>query len=421
MLVPALVWLTAYLVGSIPFGWLVARARGVDIFQAGSGNIGATNVGRVIGKRLGLVVFLLDFAKGAGPVAAAAAYHDETLPRGSLEVGAGLATFIGHLYPLYLRFRGGKGVATAAGVVSVLFPVPALAGFLAFISVLTATRLASLGSLAAAVVLVVTYFLFQNAVDVTDPRTAFALLALALVFMRHRTNIARLRDGSERRIEPHQLLQPTARALHVLSLGMWCGMGVFFSFVTATALFRDFEALGQTPERPAWFPLPALYESSDDLVNGPKEQGSRVAGHAVGGIFPSYFVAQLFCGICAFGTALGWPRLRPWIVGSALLLVCVGWPIERKVTELRPARSAATDAYLAAAAGERTHLRPNVSAARSAFIRWHLVSLFLNMGVVGLVVVATGLAGNLKPAGQEPRQNNLPTLANSAADSLAAP
>src|SRR5262245_6184962 len=122
------IWILAYFVGAIPFGYLFAKMRGVDIFKEGSGNIGATNVARVLGKRLGILVFLLDCAKGAGPVAFALALgpviaaepatgeSGEALSRGWLEngwleVGAGLAAFLGHLFPVYLRFRGGKGVA----------------------------------------------------------------------------------------------------------------------------------------------------------------------------------------------------------------------------------------------------------------------------------------------------------------------
>src|SRR5437763_15453317 len=102
----ALIAVLSYLVGAVPFGYLVARWRGVDIFQAGSGNIGATNVGRVLGKKFGILVFLFDFAKGALPVAAALAlkkdYRGEELPEhGWLEVGAGLAAFLGHLFPVY--------------------------------------------------------------------------------------------------------------------------------------------------------------------------------------------------------------------------------------------------------------------------------------------------------------------------------
>src|SRR3954453_13192420 len=104
----------AYLVGAVPFGYLLARWRGVDIFRAGSGNIGATNVGRVLGRRFGILVFVLDFAKGALPVAAAlwlkqfaALPAHAELPLAGLEVFAGLAAFLGHVFPVYLGFRGG--------------------------------------------------------------------------------------------------------------------------------------------------------------------------------------------------------------------------------------------------------------------------------------------------------------------------
>src|SRR5438067_10294942 len=111
--------LLSYLIGAVPFGYAVARWRGVDILRQGSGNIGATNVGRVLGKRFGILVFCLDFAKGALPVAAALAASPSLsldLPparaRQLLAVVAGLGAFLGHLFPVYLRFRGGKGVAT---------------------------------------------------------------------------------------------------------------------------------------------------------------------------------------------------------------------------------------------------------------------------------------------------------------------
>src|SRR5215469_15490994 len=108
--------LLSYLVGAIPFGYLIARWRGVDILKQGSGNIGATNVGRVLGRPFGILVFLLDFTKGALPALLAngwSATHELDLPSHSLPVAAAVAAFLGHLYPVYLRFRGGKGVATA--------------------------------------------------------------------------------------------------------------------------------------------------------------------------------------------------------------------------------------------------------------------------------------------------------------------
>src|SRR5271156_180934 len=140
--------LIAYLVGAIPFGYLVARWRGVDILHQGSGNIGATNVGRVLGRRFGILVFVLDFAKGALPVLAA-----QTVGPGWLPVTAGLAAFLGHLFPVYLRFRGGKGVATSAGVVAVLLPWPALGAVLTWVAVVCSTRYVSLASLVAALAL----------------------------------------------------------------------------------------------------------------------------------------------------------------------------------------------------------------------------------------------------------------------------
>src|SRR6516164_7300951 len=133
MLPLTLIILASYLLGSIPFGYLVARWKGVDILHQGSGNIGATNVGRVLGKRLGILVFVLDFAKGALPTAAARWAEQAQNPGTQtdvLPVVAGLAAFVGHMFPVYLRFRGGKGVATGAGVVTVLLPLPALAGLL---------------------------------------------------------------------------------------------------------------------------------------------------------------------------------------------------------------------------------------------------------------------------------------------------
>src|SRR6516162_509405 len=149
----AITALLSYFIGAVPFGYLIARWRGVNILKQGSGNIGATNVGRVLGRRFGILVFLLDFAKGAVPALLAkgwATTHELELPRDSLAVAAAVAAFLGHLYPIYLRFRGGKGVATATGAVSVLLPGPALAAFLIWLAVVLASRYVSLASLAAA-------------------------------------------------------------------------------------------------------------------------------------------------------------------------------------------------------------------------------------------------------------------------------
>src|SRR5262245_43571099 len=120
MLIAVVILVASYLFGAVPFGYLIARARGVDLFKVGIGNIGATNVGRVLGKKFGIVAFVLDFLKGAIPVAAAvpvANAIDPTAPdafghESALRVLAGLLAFMGHLFPVYLKFKGGKGVAT---------------------------------------------------------------------------------------------------------------------------------------------------------------------------------------------------------------------------------------------------------------------------------------------------------------------
>jgi acyl-phosphate glycerol 3-phosphate acyltransferase len=200
----------AYLVGAIPFGFLIARWRGVDILAHGSGNIGATNVGRVLGRPYGILVFILDFAKGAIPTWVAAQVSlpldtrvDALIGSKGLPVLAGLAAFLGHLYPICLRFRGGKGVATGAGVVAVLLPLPALGALLTWIVVVAVTRYVSLASLAAAVAICVLHLARTPAPFDPEHRilTYFCILAAALVFWRHRANIGRLLRGTENRLE----------------------------------------------------------------------------------------------------------------------------------------------------------------------------------------------------------------------------
>ncbi len=199
----------AYLIGAIPFGYLVGRWRGVDIFAHGSGNIGATNVGRVLGRPFGILVFLLDFAKGAVPTSVARFVSlpavEETkawLGTDGLPVLAGLAAFLGHLYPIYLRFRGGKGVATGAGVVAVLLPLPALGALVTWVVLVAATRYVSLASIGAVLAICVLRLWMTPAPFSPDNRilTWFCFVAAALVIFRHRANIGRLLDGTENRL-----------------------------------------------------------------------------------------------------------------------------------------------------------------------------------------------------------------------------
>lgn len=186
----------AYLLGSIPFGLVLARLRGVDIRTVGSGNIGATNVARNLGKRLGVVVLLLDALKGALPMAVAIAIGlgDRA---GEMSLAAtGAAAISGHCFPVWLKFRGGKGVATAFGVFLTASPMAALAGFLAFVLLYARYRVASIGSLGAAVVIPSVIALFSM------PRwqLSLALFGAAVVFLKHRRNLARIFHGEELKV-----------------------------------------------------------------------------------------------------------------------------------------------------------------------------------------------------------------------------
>ena len=180
-----------YVCGSIPFGVLLARwLRGVDVRTRGSGNIGATNVARVAGRKVGLAVLALDALKGASPVLLAKAL----LPLESgVHVEVGLAAVLGHVFPIWLRMRGGKGVATAAGVLLVLAPSAALAGALAYAAVIAVLRMSSVGSLAGGAVAVAVAWLTPT------PREPAMLTSLffALIVWRHRANIRRLVRRSE--------------------------------------------------------------------------------------------------------------------------------------------------------------------------------------------------------------------------------
>ena len=184
----------AYLIGSIPFSFLVARLFGVkDVRRVGSGNVGATNVLRSAGKAAGILAFLLDAGKGA-----LAAYLAGLLePHDSIGPPlAALAAVVGHMYPVWLRFQGGKGVATGAGAFVPLAPAVVLTACLVFAVVAAATRYVSLGSVAAATALGTVPFALGS-----PPAVAWAAATVAaLVLWKHRGNLRRLLDGTENRL-----------------------------------------------------------------------------------------------------------------------------------------------------------------------------------------------------------------------------
>ena len=185
--------LCAYLIRSIPFALLWARRfGGHDLHRIGSGNIGAANVLRASGVRAGVVVAVLDILKGAAGVLVAARMTSME-NAGAL---AGLAAVVGHIYPVWLRFRGGKGVATACGVFSVLAPLAVPAALVAFVATIWATRYISLGSVAASLVL-------PPMAWATGAPEAVVLVSCALatlIIFRHRSNLVRVRVGTERRV-----------------------------------------------------------------------------------------------------------------------------------------------------------------------------------------------------------------------------
>ncbi len=191
-----------YLLGSLPFGLWIARAvAGVDLRTVGSGNIGATNVTRVVGKKWGAIALLLDAAKGAIPAGLLPLllFSDPVL-RLHAGVLGGLTAVLGHMFSPWLKFRGGKGVATATGVVLVLAPWGMLAALAAFILMTYATRIVSLGSLSAAIVFAIVQWWILKPEFWTADRwslSAFSFGVPALIVFQHRTNIRRLLRGEE--------------------------------------------------------------------------------------------------------------------------------------------------------------------------------------------------------------------------------
>jgi len=181
-----------YLAGSLPFAYLLARRAGIDVRRAGSGNVGAANVLRTTGPWRGVVVMSLDVAKGVLAVVLATVTNAGV----TLTALAAAAAIVGHIYPVWLRFHGGKGVAVAAGVFAVLMPLATALAATLFLVIVMATRYVSLGSIAATVALPPAAWLTGEPAAVVAAAAGTGLLIL----FRHRGNIRRLRAGTERRM-----------------------------------------------------------------------------------------------------------------------------------------------------------------------------------------------------------------------------
>jgi glycerol-3-phosphate acyltransferase PlsY len=188
--------LTGYVLGSIPFGLIFAKALGgKDVREHGSGNIGATNVSRVVGPVAGILTLFMDTAKGAAAVWLAARLSEDAA---IAMMFAGIAALLGHCFPVWLKFRGGKGVATALGVYLALCPLAALVAVVLFVLVVAFWRYVSLGSLSAAAAMpLLTYILWAPGHAPPLVITLGTLFAAVLIFYKHDANLQRLVDGTE--------------------------------------------------------------------------------------------------------------------------------------------------------------------------------------------------------------------------------
>ena len=194
----------AYLLGSVPFGLLLGLLKDIDIRKAGSKNIGATNLTRLVGRPWGIAAFLLDFLKGLAPVLAAAwlwadVGQDAPLSATAVQIFAGLAAIIGHVFPIYLRFRGGKGVATTFGVMTGLLWLSAAIAGASWGIAYMASKTVSIASIAAALAFPIAVFFLKRGEPGFVAVLSLALALSALILIRHRTNIRRLVSGKEHR------------------------------------------------------------------------------------------------------------------------------------------------------------------------------------------------------------------------------
>lgn len=202
VLVFAVFGIASYLLGAIPFGYIIAKSQGIDLYKTGSGSIGATNVFRSVGKKWGILTFFLDALKGFIPAfffPVMAASHTAGSNQLFLALLCSSLSVIGHNWPVYLDFKGGKGIATSAGALIGIVPKLIGAGLLAWIIVFLLTRYVSVASITAAVVIMIAGWLFYLDRGIALP-AALTILGIFAIW-RHKSNIQRLINGTEHRFE----------------------------------------------------------------------------------------------------------------------------------------------------------------------------------------------------------------------------
>lgn len=205
----AVVTFIAYLIGALPFGYILGKLKGIDIREHGSGNIGATNVRRTLGKKYGILCFFLDFLKGFSPVLVV----NILIRRQILELTdmaiilAAFASVIGHMWPVYLKFKGGKGVSTIAGILLAIAPLSLIAAGICWALVFYSTRYVSLASLSGTVILPASAFIFSKmgVYSISLPLQIMLICLSILVILRHVSNIKRLIQGTENRFEKRKV------------------------------------------------------------------------------------------------------------------------------------------------------------------------------------------------------------------------
>ncbi len=200
-----IVIILSYLIGGIPFGYLIAVTKGIDIREEGSGNIGATNVSRVLGRKYGLIIFILDMFKGFVAVffipLLSSGMEYPTTPDNLLVILCGLFAVLGHAFPVYLRFRGGKAVATSFGIFVWLAPIPILISFGVWIVTVMVSRYVSLGSMIGTLVVIGAIVYFVDAPFGDNVYLTFLAVVVAiLVIAKHKSNIQRIVSGTEKRV-----------------------------------------------------------------------------------------------------------------------------------------------------------------------------------------------------------------------------